>query len=625
MLKNKTQTLKKVFLFLLQLLFIALPFILMEGIIRVYAIINVNYMSYSIIIPACIFSFIWIVLLTLISYFLDKFWGRIFYGVVFAFNFILFLTHLVYHSYTGFFFRFNLLSSADEGSGYILETVRNANPAIYIASAIIIALAVLVIIKFPQKERINIKALFITLLSFSILNLGNPYLLGKANTTLSFNTWSNPRNIYSSFNDANKSMQICGMYEFTFKDLCSVFWGRTEKPNEEQLAFLKKAYSQNNLHNTNDKTGMFKGKNVIFLQLEGVDSWLLNAKNMPNTYSLLSESINFSNHYSYYTGGGSTFNSELAAITSFVTPISYVENPYAFHENSFDYSMPKVLKANGYENINAFHMNTGEYYVREINYANWGFDEYYGLCDDGVYTNEDFALDTELINNELFYDKMFRQSGTFANYVITYTVHMPFDFEGYSGAALANKLYGNDAPPQLGEEEMARLFAAETDEMVGLLMQALKDNGLYENTVIVAFADHYLYTLFDKTILDKYKETSNNLINHTPFFIWSHGVEPETIEKVNSQIDILPTVLNMLGIEYYDEVYVGHDVFDENYKGYVFFSDYSWYDGTHYVENGKVANGVKADGEYIAKMNAIINDTIRKNDLTLKYDYFKIK
>ena len=70
-----------------------------------------------------------------------------------------------------------------------------------------------------------------------------------------------------------------------------------------------------------------------------------------------------------------------------------------------------------------------------------------------------------------------------------------------------------------------------------------------DNTVIVAYADHYLYTRDDKSILDKYKETANNLINHTPFFIWSSDLGQLTsISKVNMQMDILPTVLNLFGI-----------------------------------------------------------------------------
>ena len=65
--------------------------------------------------------------------------------------------------------------------------------------------------------------------------------------------------------------------------------------------------------------------------------------------------------------------------------------------------------------------------------------------------------------------------------------------------------------------------------MMDLLLQNLKDRNLIDNTVIVVFTDHYLYTLTDQTILDKYKETSNNLINNTPWFIWSSNIKSKKI------------------------------------------------------------------------------------------------
>ena len=71
-------------------------------------------------------------------------------------------------------------------------------------------------------------------------------------------------------------------------------------------------------------------------------------------------------------------------------------------------------------------MNTGEYYNRTLNYKNWGYDNYYSLIDDGNYDDASYQLDRELILNEFFYEKMFKQEKPFMNYVITYTVHTPF-------------------------------------------------------------------------------------------------------------------------------------------------------------------------------------------------------
>ena len=63
--------------------------------------------------------------------------------------------------------------------------------------------------------------------------------------------------------------------------------------------------------------------------------------------------------------------------------------------------------------------------------------------------------------------------------------------------------------PEMTEEDCARRQAKETDYMVELLLNTLQEKGLIENTVIVVFTDHYLYTLSDQTILDKYKQPLN--------------------------------------------------------------------------------------------------------------------
>ena len=175
----------------------------------------------------------------------------------------------------------------------------------------------------------------------------------------------------------------------------------------------------------------------------------------------------------------------------------------------------------------------------------------------------------------------------------------------------------------LSEEDCSRIQAKETDDMIGLLVQALEEKNLIDNTVLVIFTDHYLYTLTDKTILTKYKETSNNLINHTPFVIWSKNIESKEITEVTSQLNILPTVLNLFGLYEHPSYYIGNDALNPNYKGIAFFSDYSWYDGNVYIEGGIVTNNGKISNEELEEKNNYINYIIKKNDLVLKYDYFK--
>lgn len=551
--------------------------------------------------------------------------SKIAYWIFFIISFVLFLTNCIYYSMTSLVFGFNLLELRDEGSSYILDTILNTNPLIYVFAIALIVIGIITGKKLPVNDKYKPKRFLKVFVFFLVLHTLTPFLLGHANNNLKWNNFKNARNIYNNFSDCNKSLKISGLYEYSVRNFYFTFLKPEEEISDEDQKFLDSIYKAEDTKEENAYTGKFKGKNLIFLQLEGMDTWMLTKKTTPNLYNLRKHSIDFSNHYSIYTGGGSTFNSEFAVNTGFTTPISYIENVYSFSKNTFPYTMARLFKEQNYS-VNAFHMNKGEFYSRDINYKSWGYDNYYGLQDIQKYNDERYVLDRELILNKTFYNKIFKQQGNFVNYIITYSPHTPFTTEKEVGKILAEEKYGKGNIPKLSEEDCAKMAASETDNMVGLLIQALKDNGLYDNTVIVAYADHYLYTLDDKSILDKYKETSNNLINHTPFFIWSSDLGQLTsISKVNMQMDILPTVLNLFGIDYNSNNYIGHDILSNDFKGYAFFSDYSWYDGKVYVENQQITNGKKMSKNKLDSMNNLISNVIKKNDLTLKYDYFKSK
>ena len=607
---------------IINLILLALPFMLMDFIIRVLSL-GVKYNMPGILIPNILFTFIWVCIIVSFSLMCGHTVGRIIYGTIFLLFFISFFAQLVYYPYTGFFFSFNLTRAASEGSAYILSTLAHTSLFVYISSAAVLALGIVVTVKFPNYKRAGFKAFIIILVVFTVFHFIIPIFFGEMNKSLEWDTWRNPRNVYDSFSDSNKCIKICGFFEYTVRDFYVTFLRPKVKAEPDESKFLDAAYAMKTPHKKNPYSGIFKGKNVIFLQLEGIDTWLMTSETMPNLYSMKKNALVFDSHYSYYTGGGSTFNSELAVITSFLTPFSYNKNPYLFNTNYFPGSLPNVLKKAGYS-CNAFHMNSGEYYMREKNYINWGFDNYYSLVDDGNYSDMSYQLDRELVQNELFYEKLFLAEEPFMHYIITYTPHTPFSLDSKMGALLADTVYGTDVEkPEMTEEEVVRFFASETDYMIGLLFDALEENNLLDNTVIVAFADHYLYTLSDKSILDAYKRTDNNMINRTPFLIWSKELSELHVGKVNSQVDILPTVLNMLGVEFYDEYYIGRDIMDRKYGGYVFFSDYSWYDGINYYELDRVINNRYADPTYVDETNVRINNIIRKNDLTLKYNHFK--
>ena len=609
---------------------IFLPFLLMDIIIRSFGNGTNLYKVWNII--PNLFTITWACLFIGISLSLKSKIGKWVYLGVNILFLIMFLTNGIYYSMTHNFFDFILLESTSEGAPYMMDCIKNCNIWIYIWFVIIIFTIYVGFRKIPKKDNFNYKNVIIVVLVFLLIHLLLPNLYGSANSSLEWNTWQNPRNIYKNFNDANKSMSITGLYEYTIRNFYITFLQTEEEETSEDYEFLMEAFSVNN-NEVNKYTGIFKNKNLIFVQLEGIDDWLLTEKDMPTLYGMLNNSFVFQNHYSYYNGGGSTFNSEFAVNTGFITPLSYTQNAYSFNKNSFPYSMANMFKNQDYV-VNAFHMNSGEYYSRQTNYTNWGYDKYYGLLDINDYKDKSYTLDRELINDVTFQERMFPKDSKFVDYIITYSNHLPFtntkgvckllyDMEMDLDDTVDTGEESSSMFVQLTEEECIRKQAHETDYMMELLLKKLTELNLIDDTVIVVFTDHYLYTVEDKTILDKYKNTSNNLINKTPFFIWQNNMKRTNIKEVTSQLNILPTTLNLFGINYNPNYYIGSDALSQNYKGIVFFSDYSWYDGNIYVENGVIANNKSSSQEYLDEKNYYIHYLTKKNDLALKYNVFK--
>ena len=609
---------------------IFLPLLLMDIIIRSFGNGTNLYKVWNII--PNLFTITWACLFIGISLSLKSKIGKWVYLSVNILFLIMFLTNGIYYSTTHNFFDFILLESTSEGAPYMMDCIKNCNIWIYIWFVIIIFTIYIGFKKIPKKDNFNYKNVIIVVLVFLLIHLLLPNLYGSANSSLEWNTWQNPRNIYKNFNDANKSMSITGLYEYTIRNFYITFLQTEEEETSEDYEFLMEAFSVNN-NEVNKYTGIFKNKNLIFVQLEGIDDWLLTEKDMPTLYGMLNNSFVFQNHYSYYNGGGSTFNSEFAVNTGFITPLSYTQNAYSFNKNSFPYSMANMFKNQDYV-VNAFHMNSGEYYSRQTNYTNWGYDKYYGLLDINDYKDKSYTLDRELINDVTFQEKMFSKDSKFVDYIITYSNHLPFtNTKGVCKLLYDMEMDLNDTVDmgeessstfvQLTEEECIRKQAHETDYMMELLLKKLTELNLIDDTVIVVFTDHYLYTVEDKTILDKYKNTSNNLINKTPFFIWQNNMKRTNIKEVTSQLNILPTTLNLFGINYNPNYYIGSDALSSNYKGIVFFSDYSWYDGNIYVDNGVIANNKSSSQEYLDEKNYYIHYLTKKNDLALKYNVFK--
>lgn len=640
-LKKIGDLIKKIVLFLsnkkiFRVIIVIIPLILMDLVLRIIHGNN-SYFPFFSISPR-IFSISYIILFIGLIFYQKRKYGLICYTIIFLLFYILFNVNGIYYFTTGNYFGMNLISLFGEGSSYFLDSLRACPWYFYLSSLVILGLFIYGYYLFPKRKKTSISKIISVIIVFLILRFNATIFLGKGNFELTWDSWQNPRNVYDNFNDSNKCISISGFFEYTIRDFYVTYIKKVPKKSESENSFLEEIFVESNSsYSKNQYTGIFKDKNVIFLQLEGIDNWLLTKEVMPNTYALLNNSINFTNHYSFYNGGGSTFNSEFAVNTGYMTPFTYIQNAYSLNKNDFPYTMANIMKNNNYY-VKAFHMNSSEYYSRGINYQNWGYDQYFSLKDSNLYKDTSYYLDRELIINEKFYNELFKSEGKFVNYIITYSTHMPFN--ATRGSSVCNLLLNIDYEDklkdmnsslknefldnlQMTEEDCVKRQAKETDYFVSLLIKGLKDNNLYNNTVLVVFTDHYLYSLSDQDILDKYKDTETNLINKTPFFIWSSDLRKMEVAKVTSQLNILPTFLNLMGIKYNENWYVSKDALGKSYNPIAIFSDLSWYDGNLYVVDGIIKNNKKVNIKVLETKNNYVEYLIKKNDLVLKYNYFK--
>ena len=496
----------------------------------------------------------------------------------------------------------------------------------WIKVLVIIFSFILALIIFRKSNRNNIPILICFFIIFIFSQYFTKQLLGPISNK-EFDDFNKPMNIFNEFTQPNKCMKIAGFYKYIQMDFFKtylnfkIFFNKKEK---EELEFLSKIYKNKKIHPNNIYTGIFKNKNLFFIQLEGMDNWLLNKNNTPTLHSLQKNSFVFNEHYSYKASGGATFNSEFCINTGFFSPLSLSGNSYDFYQNTFN-SLPKIFKKLGYT-LKSFHYNYPDFYSRDLNYLGWGYDKFLSLIETKTYNSSSFAaLDTELIKNKIFYDEMFNIKGKFLHYIITFSIHPPF-IDSYHSHHILQKKFGNKIPKNLNIDDVAMIQAGETDEMVKLLLEALKKNNLYNNTIILFYADHSSH--FDYNILSKYKITYDHRVDQTPFFIWSANLKGKIINKTSCQLDILPTILNLFGIPFQETTMIGRDIFDKNYSGIAFFDDYSWIDGKILVNNGKIVklkniSDNEIDEKYILNTNKEVRERFKQSELTLKYDYLK--
>lgn len=564
-----------------------------------------------------IFTLAWALLLTSLVRLLPYRGQRIAIRVVGWFNCILFLAHALLYKAKGTFFSFSILIFAGDGFKFIDASYLQVRKLVWILFFCgLIGTHLAVVFAPPGKRSLRNRLITLAAVPLCVLAINlNVRMNLTSRLQIHFNIHQASL-LYEDFTSTNDCVLLAGMYQHAFRDFCLTY-GVYDKlgmvGSGDTVEKLDAWYEGKTPDPDNQWTGRFAGKNVILIQLEAIDTWMINEQFMPNLSRIQRESLDFTQHYTPLYLDAGTFNTEMIVNTGLVSPFTGSTSSM-YSRNDYPDSLAHLLTEAGYT-ANSFHRSGGDIYNRGVIHENWGYEKYYSGADMGI-PDKELDFDTELLRA---YDEMTAEE-PFLTFIITYSAHGP-----YVDSDVSERYYDFAAaqlPADTNEMEIhAYAHAYETDLFLGQLYDRLEAGGLLEDTVLVLYADHYdYYTLDDNLIMAKKDVWDKNLITRTPFMIYEKNTPGQKIDKVTSSYDVLPTLVNLLGLDNDGRHYVGNDIFSDN-GGYAIFADYSWYDGTTYWN----ALSEEIPTEAVAARNAEVRERLQMSWDTMRLNYFSKK
>lgn len=374
----------------------------------------------------------------------------------------------------------------------------------------------------------------------------------------------------------------------------------------------------------NEYTGYFKGKNLILFMAESFNEIAVDEKHTPTLYKLTTNGFVFKNFYTPVNN--STIGGEFQMLSGLFANGQL--STWRSGKNTFPYGIATLFQNEGYSTY-AYHDHFYKFQDRNKYLASLGFTNFKG-CGNGlgdlINCNTWPESDVEMI--EKTFDDYINQD-QFMVFYASVSGH-----GGYSWSGNAQSSKHRNEVSDLNYSEPVRAYIAaqmEFDKALELLINKLEASGKLKDTVIAFVGDHYPYMLSLDQVNEaaSYKKDNVIEINHSNFAVWNSEMEKINIDKVGSQIDVLPTIYNLFGLKYDSRLIVGKDILSTA-PGLAIFSNRSWVtDSGKYFANTKkfVANdGVSVDDDYVANMNNIVSSKITMSKNIVQYNYYsKIK
>ncbi len=595
------------------------------------------------------------VTLSFLTYLFNSSFNKIvFYLITFLLGFLYSLELCIYKIF-GFYFNFSLLWATDQVADFAGDAMRlilkNSGSILLFFLPFIILLIMHNFIKIPHKEiKVNTLYLFLSVLLFLGYNLSLNIKKGEE------------YELYHHVNNTELMMKRLGVVNAFFLDLERTIMGFDEEilitekqDNEEKEKEEDKpveiVYDYNNLdynfeelinasnsseltkmHNyfkneagtlQNEYTNYFKDKNLILFMAESFNEIAVSEELTPTLYKLINNGFYFPNFYTPTIS--STIGGEFQELTGLVAASGFLK-PWKKGENSFPFGIATVFQKMGY-NTYAYHDHNYSFQSRNKYLKALGFTNFTG-CKNGleekincnIWPESDVEMIDATVNDYLTSDK------PFFTYYVTVSGHGDY---GFKNTAMGRKHKEEVAGLNYSEKVLSYIAAQiELDKALENLLNYLTNANKLDNTVIALVGDHYPYylSLDEVNEASSYEKDSVVEINHSNFILWNNKMPKITVDKVGSQIDVLPTLYNLFGVKYDSRLLIGKDILSTE-PGLAIFGNRSWVSdyGTYFASSKKFVpkENVNVSEDYVQNMNKIVANKMNMSGLILENDYYK--
>ena len=377
-----------------------------------------------------------------------------------------------------------------------------------------------------------------------------------------------PQLLSRSF-DRNYLVKYLGTYNFTIYDIIQNTKSIAQQAlaNSDDVVEVENYVKANYADPNPEYFGKAKGRNVILISLESLQNFIVDYKindveatPFLNSLSKNSNTFYFDNFF-HQTGQGKTSDAEYmneTALFPMAQGAVYVNKALSTQQ-----ALPAILNQSGY-NSSVFHGNYKTFWNRNEMYRSMGYNqffdaEYYNMSEENTknYGLKDIPFFEESVTI------MKKLPNPFFAKMITLSNHFPFGMDEGD----------TDFPvPELTDNKVVNQYfqsANYLDTALKLFFDELKANGMYDNSIIVMYGDHYGISSNHDDAMAKVigKEEGAEMtpfdeaqLQRTVFMIHAPGIKAGVNHNYSGEVDIRPTILHLLGIDTKDYLEVGSDM-----------------------------------------------------------------